>query len=61
MYRIREVWRRMATLHRNEHGDEGVNKLLIVALIVVPLLLALIAFKDKLIPAFEKAWKSLIK
>jgi Flp pilus assembly pilin Flp len=51
----------LASLHRDEQGDEGVNKLLIVALIVVPLLIALIAFKDKLVPFFEKAWKSIVK
>ena len=41
---VRALRLRGRRLHRNEQGDEGVNKTLIIALIGVPLVAVLVAF-----------------
>ena len=40
-------------LHQDEKGDIPVGPLLIIALIVVPLVLLLVVFKEKVIAAFQ--------
>ncbi len=47
------IARRLKRLHRDETGDEGVNKILIIAMIVVPLLIVLFAFRDKIVNWFK--------
>jgi Flp pilus assembly pilin Flp len=44
---------RLRDFHRDETGDEGVNKVLIIAMIAVPLLIALIAFGDRIVKFFK--------
>jgi len=39
---------RARRFHENEQGDEGVNKLLILALVAIPLIILLVVFKDKI-------------
>ena len=47
-------------LHSDEQGDEGVNKILIIAMIVVPLVIVLILFGKDIVNFFTNAWKKLI-
>jgi Flp pilus assembly pilin Flp len=49
----------LARFHRDEQGDEGVNKILIIAMIVVPLVIALIFFGKQIVTFFSNAWKNL--
>ena len=46
----------LARLHRDERGVEGVEKVLIIAAIVLPLLGVLIVFRDKLTEWVERKW-----
>jgi Flp pilus assembly pilin Flp len=45
--------------HSDEQGDEGVNKILIIAMIVVPLVIVLILFGKNIVEFFNSAWKKL--
>ena len=49
----------LARLHRDEQGDEGVNKILIIAMIVVPLVIVLIVFGKDIVDFFKKQWDKL--
>jgi len=49
----------LARIHRDEQGDEGVNKILIIAMIVIPLVIVLIAFGDKIVEFFQAQWAAL--
>lgn len=51
--------RALDTLHRDERGDEGVNKILIIALIVVPLIIILLAFGRDIQVWFQEAWDNI--
>ena len=51
------VRRYPARLHRNERGDEGISKVLILALIVIPLVLVLVEFGSELVVWFQEAWE----
>ena len=46
---------RLGRFHRNEKGDEGVNKILIIALIVVPLVIIIMIFGRKIASWFGSA------
>lgn len=46
-------------IHRDERGDEGVNKILIIAMIVIPLVIVLIAFGDRIVAFFQEQWTKL--
>jgi len=50
---------RLAALHRDEQGDEGVNKILIIALIAIPLVIILLVFGKKIAEWFSEAWNNL--
>ncbi len=50
------VLARLRRFHRDEQGDEGVNKVLIIAMIVVPLVTVLIIFGKDIVTFFKKAW-----
>ncbi len=52
---------RLRAFHRDERGDEGVNKVLIIAMIVVPLVTVLIIFGKEIVTFFKKAWGDLTK
>jgi len=56
---MKRVWNTLAKLHADERGAEGLEKLLIVAAIVLPLLGLLIIFrneiKDWVIDIWEQA------
>jgi hypothetical protein len=49
----------LARLHADEQGDEGVNKILIIAMIVVPLVIVLIIFGKDIVKFFKAAWDKL--
>jgi hypothetical protein len=48
---------RLAAFPRDDRGDEGVNKVLIIAMIVVPLVIVLIIFGKDIVTFFKKAWE----
>jgi Flp pilus assembly pilin Flp len=50
---------RFAGLHRDEQGDEGVNKVLIIALIAVPLIIVMIIFGREIAAWFDTAWSNI--
>ena len=53
------VLRALSRFHSDEQGDEGVNKILIIAMIVVPLVIVLILFGKNIVEFFQAAWKKL--
>lgn len=57
---IRRAWEQarqtLGALHRDEQGAEGIEKLLIVAAVVLPILLLLIVFRDRVSEWFEDIW-----
>ena len=53
------VLRALRRFHTDEQGDEGVNKILIIAMIVVPLVIVLILFGKNIVEFFQKAWEKL--
>ena len=52
--------RAVTRLHRDERGAEGLEKLLIIGAIVLPLLLLLIIFREALWNWVESSWESVI-
>ena len=54
-----ELKRALARIHRDERGDEGVNKVLIIAMIVIPLVIVLIWFGDEIVAFFQAQWDAL--
>lgn len=48
---------RLRSLHRDERGAEGLEKLLIIAAIVLPLLGLLIVFRNEIKDWVGKVWK----
>lgn len=54
-----ELKRALARIHRDERGDEGVNKVLIIAMIVIPLVIVLIWFGDEIVTFFKGQWDAL--
>lgn len=55
----RDLRQALACLHRDERGDEGVNKVLIIAMIVIPLVIVLIWFGDEIVAFFQDQWAAL--
>ena len=51
--------RALRRFHSDEQGDEGVNKILIIAMIVVPLVIVLILFGKNIVKFFQAAWENL--
>ncbi len=45
---MRRLWDSIKRLHADERGAEGLEKLLIIAAIVLPLLGVLLVFRDKI-------------
>ena len=56
---VTRVGRGIARLHRDEGGAEGLEKLLIVAAIVLPLLGVLIFFRNELGTWVEGLWSDM--
>lgn len=54
---IRAALESMRRLHRDEAGSQGLEQLLILAAIVLPLLGILIVFRNELREWVVKAWK----
>ncbi len=53
-------WRGLLTrLHRDEQGAEGLEKLLIVGAIVLPLLGVLLVFREKIAQLATDAWNNI--
>ena len=48
-----------ASILRDEQGDDGVNKVLIIAMIVIPLVIVLITFGDEIVTFFNGIWEGL--
>ena len=55
---MRRLVRELARLHRDERGMEGLEKLLIIAAITLPLLGLLIVFRNQLWEWVEGLWGS---
>ncbi len=56
-YLLDDMRHRLARLHEDETGaEEGMNKLLIFALIALPLLALLLFFGDKIVEFASGAW-----
>jgi len=53
------AYQRLRRFFADEQGDEGVNKILIIALIAVPLIIVLIIFGREIVTWFEEAWTSI--
>ena len=56
---VRALTRAVRKFHRDETGDEGVNKILIIAMIVIPLVIVLIVFGEAIMEFFQEAWANL--
>jgi Flp pilus assembly pilin Flp len=54
---IGRMWTQLKQLHRDERGAEGLEKLLIVAAIVLPLLGLLIIFRNEIKDWVTQIWK----
>jgi len=54
---LRTAFERIAALHANETGaEEGMNKLLIFAMVALPLLALLIFFGNKIVDFAQQQW-----
>jgi Flp pilus assembly pilin Flp len=56
---MRKIWNALKRLHRDEGGAEGLEKLLIIAVVVLPLLIALVWFRDDIGQWVSDLWNSL--
>jgi len=55
---MKSAWQLMKRLHRDDRGAEGLEKLLIIAAIVLPLLGALIWFRNDIGNWAKSLWDS---
>lgn len=52
----------MSALHEDERGDnENLGRLLILALIMIPLIILIVFFGNNIAEAAKKAWDNLVK
>jgi len=56
---MRSAWKLIRRLHRDQRGAEGLEKLLIIAAVVLPLLGALIIFRNELGEWARSTWDSI--
>lgn len=57
--RIRQIARLIARLHESEQGAEGLEKILILAAVVIPLLGVLLIFRDRIQTWVGDSWESM--
>lgn len=57
---VQNMWRAAKRLYRCEQGAEGLEKLLIVGAIVIPLLGLLILFRNELSEWVSESWESVL-
>ncbi len=57
---MRKLWSIAKRLYADERGAEGLEKLLILAAIVLPLLAVLLIFKDKVAEYSKDAWNRIV-
>jgi len=55
-----KAWTLLRRLHRDERGAEGLEKLLIIAAIVLPLLGLLIIFRNEIRTWVVDIWKTVV-
>jgi len=55
---MERIWRSVAKLHRDERGAQGLEKLLIIAAVVLPLLGILIYFSKDLMTWVKGLWET---
>ncbi len=56
---MKSVWNVLKKLHQDERGAEGLEKLLIIAAIVLPLLGCLIVFRQKVGEWATNMWNTI--
>ena len=56
---VKRVAKTLARFVREEHGAEGLEKLLIIAVIVLPLLAVLIWYRDDIREWIKERWEEL--
>lgn len=56
---MKRLWNVVKRLHADDRGAEGLEKLLIIAAIVLPLLWVLMMFKDTIIEFASDAWNKI--
>lgn len=56
---MKQAWNTLKRLHSDEKGAQGLEMLLIIAAIVLPLLGILIIFKNAVIGAASAAWNKI--
>ena len=55
------IWCLVSGLHRDERGDnENLGRMLILALILIPLVILLATFGGQIYTSAEKAWKNVM-
>ena len=54
---VKAIWRHAKRLYRSEDGAEGLEKLLIIGAIVIPLLGVLIFFRNEISEWVSGAWE----
>lgn len=57
--RIRQIARLLTQLHESEQGAEGLEKILIMAAIVLPLLGVLLIFRNSIQSWVSSSWESM--
>ena len=57
---MKRLWNRVKGLHADERGAEGLEKLLIIIAIVLPLLGALIFFRDQIKDWVTNTWNEAV-
>ena len=56
---MRKAWNMLKRLHADQDGAVGIEKILIIALVVLPLLIFLIWFKDDIGEFVTEKWEDL--
>ena len=56
---MRKIWNALRRLHADERGAEGLEKLLIIAVVVLPLLIALVWHRQEIGNWVSNMWLQL--
>lgn len=57
---VNSLMRSLVRLHKNEQGAEGLEKILILAAIVIPLLGVLLIFRSSITSWVSNAWETMV-